>query len=254
MTNYLNGSSRSMSTPLPKIFSGAMEVLLQDGDRVVQRATKMHTRNRCSPSSSSVERHLFSPRWKNTATSDLSTKSICENIMRSTRLPIQKHRITRGFPGVHPFSTARIGLRSTNCDPRAPERILWVSITGFSLECRRSINAPGILNVEFSRDAVVSHKECIYAVRISAYECVSLCLCKGDECREARAVVVRFVPGKRGIVGNHHGRLIRNAGVVFHNHDAGRIVRDCLPYPVIIAIDVDPQQIALLRHIVRGEE
>lgn len=104
--------------------------------------------------------------------------------------------------------------------------------------------------MKISRDAIIPHKKCIHTVWIRSYQCVSLCSSEGDQCREARAVVIGFVPRKCRIIGNSDGGFIRNTGVVLHDHDAGRVVSDRFPHPVVVAVDVDTEKIEIFRHAV----
>lgn len=123
-----------------------------------------------------------------------------------------------------------------------------------SFECCWAVDAFGILHMEISGDAIVPYKKRVHAIGICSHERISLRCSKGDQGREACAVVIAFVPRKSEIIGNGHGRLVGNAGVVLHDHDAGDKMCDRFPDPIVVAVDVDTEEIEFLRHIVLCKE
>jgi hypothetical protein len=70
---------------------------------------------------------------------------------------------------------------------------------------------------------------------------------------EAGAVVVRTVPGKTRIVWNRDRRICGEIAIVFYDYDAGA-VRDGLPYPIIISIQIDGKEIKALGDSIFLEE
>lgn len=127
-------------------------------------------------------------------------------------------------------------------------------ITVFPLKPRRVVELFWRGHFERICYKFVTNKEGVHAAGVCADERVTLLLSKRDETCKGNAVVVGLVPLEDWIIGDSDCRTVGDACIVLDDDNAGMVVLNCFPDPVVVSIDVDGEEIEFFWHIVLTKE
>ena len=107
----------------------------------------------------------------------------------------------------------------------------------------------GIGSGELFGKQVVADKERIHSHKIATNETIVFFSRELLENLKAGSEVGSAFPTVVGVVILYPRNARAVVSVVFHHNDSGTEVFDRLPYPVVIAVNVDLQQIEIFRHV-----
>ncbi len=93
---------------------------------------------------------------------------------------------------------------------------------------------------------ILPHEECVQTGQLSMHQSVALRLAERSQCRQRGAEEVGPIPAGSLARLNETAAGV-DRGVVLDDDDPRTVIRDCLPNPVITAVDVDGQYVGLGR-------